>query len=254
MDKAMRTKRPVRGFPVRGFLGRVASCAAGLSLVLGMSVAVSGSASAVALLNGNSLSVNGLNISIADCQLTLAGSAQPSCAAGNLEIVADAGPGASIRIQGAGGGNIFSAALGSGLYDVNFTLNISAINPGTTVTQASMAIAGSATGSASGLPWSLLPVGALVSAGETVSGTSNDGNINVNLVTPTTGSRSFAATNSFSVSKDLKLNAVAGSGLLTLAYVTQSYTPAPEPATIGLLLAGIGGIAAARRRFARRAD
>ena len=64
---------------------------------------------------------------------------------------------------------------------------------------------------------------------------------------------SFAAVTSLSVTKDLKLNAaVPGVGTLTLSHVTQSYLPAPEPATIGLLLVGAGGIIAARQRRRRR--
>ncbi len=246
MNEMVRAERPVFGF-----MRTAASVAAGLSLAIAALVGLSRPASAVALLNGNSLSVNGLNISIADCQLTLAGVNQASCAAGNLEIESDEGPGASIRIQGIGGGNIFSAAMGSGLYDVSFNLNISAISPGTTVNQVSMGIAGSASGTIAP-PFNILPINSLVSAAEVISGTSNNGTINTSLLS-TTGSRSFAPVSSFSVNKDLKLNALAGSGNLTLAYVTQSYLPAPEPATIGLVLAGLGGIAVARRRRARLA-
>lgn len=214
------------------------------SLAMAGVMGTAGPASAVALLNGSSLSVNGLDISVAGCSLTLAGAAQASCAPGNLEIVQDSGPGASIKIQGLGGGNIFSAALGSGLYDVTFTLNISATLP-VTVSEARLGITGSAP---SGF-------GFLLSAGENVIGTSNDGNMNVNLGGgATTASRLFAPTTSFSVVKDLKLNAaVAGTGILTLASVTQAYLPAPEPASIGLVLAGIGGLALARRRRTRAA-
>lgn len=224
----------------------VIACA---SLALLGLVSTTGPASAVALLNGSSLSVNGLNITVAGCSLILAGASQASCAPGNLEIVEDtSGPGASIKIQGLGGGNIFSAALGAGLYDVTFTLNISSTLP-VTVSEARLGIAGSAVG----VPFLPVAIGGLVSAGENIIGTSNDGNMNVNLAGgPTTASRTFAPTTSFSVVKDLKLNAaVPGLGILTLASVTQSYLPAPEPATIGLMLAGVSGIAFARRRKAR---
>lgn len=211
-----------------------------------------GSASAVALLNGSTLSVNGLDIIVAGCSLTLGGAAQASCAPGNLEIVEDTtGPGASIRIQGVGGGNIFSAALGAGLYDVTFTLNITSTLP-VTVSEARLGISGSAIG----VPFLPVAIGGLVSAGENIIGTSNDGNMNVNLAGgPTTVSRAFSPVTSFSVVKDLKLNAaVPGLGFLTLASVTQSYLPAPEPATIGLMLAGVGGMALVRRRKARLAS
>ena len=232
--------------PVRLFLIAAA-------MVAGASAFAPQPASAVSLLNGSALSANGLNIVVSNCQLTLAGVAQSDCSAGNLEIIADAGPGASIRIQGAGGGNIFSAALGSGLYDVNFKLDITAINPGTTITSAALAMFGSTTGTPS-FPYNLLPTGSYVSVGETVvpfGGPSQ--NMSVNLGAATSSSVSFAAVTSLSVTKDLKLNAaVPGVGTLTLSHVTQSYLPAPEPATIGLLLVGAGGIIAARQRRRRR--
>lgn len=239
---ASKARRPMRG--------RVALAAA---LLAGVSFLPVQPASAAALLNGSVLSVNGLNIVVANCQLTLGGAAQSSCAPGNLEFIADAGPGASIRIQGAGGGNIFSAALGSGLYDVTFTLNISAINPGTTVNSAALAMFGSATGTLNA-PLGALPVGGLVSVGETVTpfgGPSQ--NMNVNLAAATSSSVAFSSVGTLSVVKDLKLNAaLPGVGTLTLSHVTQSYLPAPEPATIGLFLLGVGGIAAARNRLRRR--
>jgi len=213
-------------------------------------------ASAAALMNGSALSVSGLNIVVANCQLTLGGVAQSDCSAGNLEFIADAGPGASIRIQGAGGGNIFSAALGSGLYDVSFTFNISAINPGTTVNSAALAMFGSATGTLN-FPFGALPAASLVSVGETVTpfgGPSQ--NMNVNLAAATSSSVAFSSVSTLSVVKDLKLNAaLPGVGTLTLSHVTQSYQgylPVPEPATIGLFLLGVGGIAAARSRLRRR--
>lgn len=247
----MRSSNPING--IITLIGRRPARVAAVALLsIGGLAATTGSASAIALLNGSSLSVNGLNISVANCMLTLGGVNQPDCAAGNLEIVSDTGPGASIRIQGVGGGNIFSAALGSGLYDVSFTLNISAVLPGTTVSEARLGMTGSATGTPAGP----VVIGGLVSVGENVVGTSNDGNMNVNLAGgPTTASRTFAPITTFSVMKDLKLNAaVPGSGTLTLAYVTQSYLPAPEPAAIGLMLTGLAGLAASRRRKSRRTN
>jgi hypothetical protein len=128
-------------------------------------------ACAVALINGSTLSVSGLNITVADCQLTMAGTTGLNCSAGNLEFLATTGPNASIKIEGVDGGNLFSAALGSGLYDVSFTLNITASVVGTKVSAVSLGIAGSttSTGTCTVSPCWPFSLGNLVSAGESVS-------------------------------------------------------------------------------------
>lgn len=210
---------------------------------------------AIPLLNGQSFSVNGLTISVSNCTLMLNGVNQASCASYSMEIAPVTGPGASIRIQGVDGGNLFSATRASGDpalgdYDVSFKLDISSTLP-TTVTNASLALSGTATGTvAPGYP---LPIGTLVSAGEVVAGTSNNGNMTVNLAGSTTANRPFAADTSFSVTKDLALRASQlGVGTLTLAYVGQSYTPAPEPAALSVLAVGAAGAAYLRRRRRQR--
>lgn len=113
-----------------------------IAVVLGVASAMSPimapSASAVALLVGNSFTANGLNITVTGCTYEV-GPSSLGCAAGNFEIVADpGGPGATVRIQGAGGSDLITASLGTVRHDIGVSLSITAINPGTTVNQVSM--------------------------------------------------------------------------------------------------------------------
>ena len=206
--------------------------------------------SPIALLVGSTIAVDGLQMTVGSCTLTLAGLPQSDCGAGHLQISALSGPGAGIMISGDGTGssgtNIFSLAQGaSGNDDIKFTLNISGIYPKTAVSSAAMTLAADVGSS------DLLKV----SAGETI--TSGPKTLGTFSVTPgaagspaiANGSASFSAVSSFSVNKDLRLNA-SSTEALTLAYVTQLYTPAPEPVSIGIFLVGLAGLGAARRRAA----
>lgn len=234
---------------------RRASRLMAISAVLGVVALAAGTqpAGAVSLWSGStggSLTVDGLTITVTSCTLKLASVTQSSCAAGNLEMVAVAGSGAQIKIDGAGGGNIFSAAANSGLYDLSFTLAIVPAVSGshTTVSSATLAMTGSAASTDL----------TRVSAGETIvdSGGTTLGSLSTNLSGPLTASTSFGAVSSFSVTKDLKVNTIGATAgdTLVLSSVSQIYNPAPEPVSIGLFLVGVAGIGVARRRRARRGN
>jgi hypothetical protein len=214
-------------------------------------MAAAAPAHAVSLLNGATLSFGGLQLTVSNCQLTLASVLQSGCGAYAMEITDDGGVGANLRITGAGGGALFSASNSSGsnkIYDVAFDMTLVPLFPNTTVTSVSGAISATATGSQF--------VG-LASMGEVIRNSSNVqvGSFSVNGFSPTSNSTSVSLGSpltSFSVHKDIGMTVLNGAGTLTLNYATQGFLPAPEPMSIGLFGVGLAGLALLRRRLRPR--
>lgn len=232
-------------------------------VVLGFAAALSPiaapTASAVGLMVGNSFTSNGLNIEVTGCSYSVASSVV-GCGSGTLldpykfEIQAAAGPGATLNITGVGGGNLLTASLGTSRLDLSIDLLITAINPGTTVNQVSMGMSGSAScTTCPGFPFS--PIGRAVTMGEnfTPNAQPTVALTAVNLTDPNRTSSVFTSVSSLSVHKDIAVRGdLAGVGTLVLSYVSQSYLPAPEPASIALFSVGAAGLVAVRRRRARK--
>jgi len=134
----------------------------------------------------------------------------------------------------------------SGGYDLDVDLTVVTNDSSNTLTGASAALAGSASpGLASD-----------VTGTETIQDVYLDTlcTLNVNLATsPSPVCGTFAGQNYLSVSKDfaLSLNGVTNGSALQLTSLTESFTRAPEPASIASLLAGIVGLAAMRRKRRR---
>jgi hypothetical protein len=196
------------------------------------------SAGAVSLMAGSMLTMNGLDISVTSCTYILMGTSG-SCSA--AEMLATNDPTSLLKIQGANGADLFSVAAQTGLSDITVTLHVqnNPSFPHSSVNQVSLALAGSITGGHGTSPvW--------VSTGE--NSAVFPSNMSVNLASPT-ASTSFTNTQSFNITKDLKVNSALGAAgdTLKLSYVTQGFLPAPEPVSVGIFLVGLAGLGAARR-------
>ncbi len=231
----------------------IAGAAVMTSALLSASSAHALTSGAVGLFNGSVLSVNGLNLTVANCIVRLGAAGTSVCPTGSsaaYEMLQFTGAGATVKIQGINGADIFSnIATGTNFYDLKFDLQVAAPSTRTTVNQVAMTMSSALTGSAG------TPVTA-VSAGESFSaGFAGATNFTLNGYGVTGGnSGTFTAVNptgsTFSVTKDLKVNQVliAGADTVSLRYVTQSFTPAPEPVSISVMLSGLAGLSFVRNR------
>lgn len=254
------------GFCSQRFQKLTVALLAGAAFVAGVGQSSAQAQTTVSLWSGTGagtgavFSVDGLNISVTGCSVKIASVNQSCTNASGAALYqltySTASNGAQLLINGvagvnSAGSNIFSAAAGTGLYDLHFTLSVSSIVPKTTVSSATMTLAGSAKTSGGAAATGDYNY---VSGGETLTGTSGTlTSLSTSLNGPTqTGT--FAPVTSFNVSKDLKLdtsNPGVGVGdTLVLSSVRQIYSPAPEPAAIGVFLVGLVGLGAVRQRIA----
>jgi len=225
----------------------------GLGLVLpALAQAQTLPASAIALTVGNYLTIDGVKITVTGTSVDCSqGSADTGC--GNLYMVPNSGPSASVIIEAALGGigsalePIESEACGSictsGFYDLSLTLTATTVAGSAPLTGASVAITGS-----------LAPGG----FGTTVGGTENFIGVNgcsglsATLASPQAAC-SFAPSNSVEANKDFGVNIgnSGAPGTYQLATITETFST-PEPASFTCLLSGALAIAAVRRRRRRQ--
>lgn len=211
--------------------------------------------SPVDLIDGNSLSFDGLSFTISGCTLSLKGGAADSCTSTGvgdtndlLEISGSRRGRPTIEVLGNGtgtAGGSGSVAKGSNALvcnkctsasELKFTLTLAPANgKAPTVTGFSNAIIG----------------GTSVGTNSVTSNASytgvGGGSANVTLANPTasaTVSNALPTTMAFAVDLRLAPNA---SSILALSTEALHFSPAPEPGSIALLLAGMTGLVAARR-------
>jgi hypothetical protein len=234
---------------VRHIVFATACLAAGLSQSAGAQTL---QANAIALTVGDFLTLKGLEISVTSVSCTDGGGACP-----DLFLAPTSGPGATVTIEAATGNiagtstlqPIFSytcatAGSCSGTYDLTVGLDVQEIGSGH-LTGVAGSIAGSANPSSDD---TFVHLGETVMDANTFNPLCNESGVNPGSPS---FSCSFASTPSTFISIDKDIGMSVGSlptgGKLMLTSVTQSFTPAPEPASLATLLAGVFALGAVRR-------
>lgn len=226
-------------------------------LALCLTAVAPAGAQTVPLLNGGELSMNGLNLTVSNCSLVLAGWQQANCASGDLVLQAIGGGRGSVayRLAYGGGGDIDNKnQVGDdNLFQLSFTLAVATNQPGSMVSAATLAATGGGTNCS---PF----CGADITAHQTFSAAVGGGNLAVNLASSPSASLILSKASAFTINEIVTM-APGNSwqdddcwdpSALNLGSVQQTFATAPEPAAIALLLTGIGGLAIARRRWRRR--
>lgn len=201
---------------------------------------------------GNSITYDGLTFTITGCAYSVAGSSTacgPSGLNGELEAIDSVG-GADLELLSAGSGPLISLAApanpNANSYDdliLNISVTPAAASSGTTVTSLTTAVTGSAPTTAEQKNISVRTTFNAPSAYDLTT-----------YVGGAASTQSFAPTMPLQLTYDLRVSAVYGTSpadVLSLANARLIYSPAPEPASIALLLSGLGGMVAVRRRFKR---
>lgn len=241
-------------FRFLGIVARRLSRSAVVTMVAGAALTCFGSPLAMAqtsLMVGSVLSMDGLQITITNCSTQSPGGASGSCAAGQFEMVGSITSSGALDVTflGGAGGNIYSTSNpGSGYFDLNVVEAITTTGSRTTVSSAQIVLSGSTSDPSVD--------GTRVHG----SGVVTIGGVNTSFrqldTAPgdaTSSTLTFSPVTSLSVNKDFGvLTGGASAGTtLTLASINQIFSPAPEPASISMLVFGLVGLGAARHRWAR---
>ena len=144
---------------------------------------------------------------------------------------------------GSNGTNVLSAASGTGLSRVLFTLTVSPLALATKIkiSAAALTIHGS-------VPDICDLSNVLAEQG--FSQPAGNGDLKIQPDKSVTGSLNLIPSNNFSISNTFQLNATGsyGYGTFQLSTVQGTFSTVPEPASIAAMAAGLAGLAFARRR------
>jgi hypothetical protein len=221
--------------------------AAGLSVPAG--------AATVSLMNGSELSMTGLNLTVSNCVLVIAGWQQTSCAQGSLVLQ---------TVSGGQGGSTYQLAWnsagtyglsngnqvgGSGMYELSFSLAVAATQPGSHVTATTLTAlnAGAANCGSQQCSGDL-------NVSQAYSAAAGGGQLTADLQTSAIVSSTLTNTSEFMLNETVTIDAAYLNQMMDgynpdtpdLALVSQKLAPASEPTTIALLLTGVGGLLFAR--------
>jgi hypothetical protein len=207
--------------------------------------------------SGTVLTLNGLTFTVTTCTVKLGSATVHNCASSdNLELLGvSTGRGTvTLDVIGTGGGPIFSLASSANQTDT-LTLGLSAAtNAPATAKVSSATLTLNATGPSSG-GWGTN------SASWTQTVSLHPSPLALALTgasTATTASSNWSPTtsgSSFTITDTIALTRTGCSGCtISLSSAVEKFNTAPEPASIGVLLLGLGGLAMARRRRGSRAD
>jgi hypothetical protein len=224
--------------------------------VLLIATAHQGRAQFVSLNNTNSLSLYGLTFAISSCTLT--GS---SCSASDLNLQGVAAGRGNIEFEVVNSAGSSSAALSraltsglGGFTTLQFTITVSPTpgQPVTLVTSAALIDTGTRNYTCASGACSATATGTLQVGGTTFLSQSLTANQSA-AQTQTSSAYATPGINAFSFVENLTLNTSAvGSyntgGTLKLNTVAVEFRAAPEPASIGIMLCALGGLAVARWR------
>lgn len=200
-------------------------------------------AQTTSLVNGGSISADGLTFTVASCTYQATGIAN-TCGALNdtLQFLSSSRGSVTIEVIGNNSSNALSGITVLGATQLAFTLNVTktVATSGASVTSFSNAITGSPTNSTS------------------VSSNMIYGSYNANttLAAPSANSANFtspALTSANPMAVNMSLGLAAGSATtLSLATDALHFSPAPEPASIALLGTALTGLTTVRRRSKKR--
>jgi hypothetical protein len=230
-------------------------------LLLVSSGMVRPAAAQTGLINGASITVDGIDYTVGSCEYAVNGGTFPSgtnnsCKEGDVsggaainEMTAQGGLGSAILVTATGGGAIFASTTTSGNDQLKFTLTLS---PGTgstaktTLTNMTTTLAGSASPSGSGditdTITSSLPG---VSPAFATLNLSNLTDINT-FTKQTITSGHFGSSNP-TLTEDLTLNTHT-STTISLTSLLIRLNPAPEPLSLSVFGVGLAGLGYVRRK------